>query len=65
VLELETVSAQDDNGSVRVVWPQPWARRANVSHQTKVVPVIHLPTMAVVMLPPGLSSASFRENLVD
>jgi hypothetical protein len=62
-MELETVSAQDDNGSVRTVWPQPWARNAGVDHCTEVKPVIHVPTGALVTLPPGLSFERFLKSV--
>ena len=55
----QDVSAQDYNGSVRTVWPQPWARAAGVGHKTDVTAVVHVPTGAMVSLPPGLSLDEF------
>jgi len=57
--ELEDVSAQNHNGSVRTVWPQPWARKVGVGHKTEVTPVVHVPTGALISLPPGLSLEEF------
>ncbi|WP_435062419.1 hypothetical protein [Halobaculum sp. EA56] len=59
----QDVSAQDYNGSVRTVWPQPWARAAGVGHKTAVTAVIHVPTGAMVSLPPGLSLDEFLTKL--
>ncbi|PSQ06116.1 hypothetical protein BRC97_06985 [Halobacteriales archaeon QS_6_71_20] len=53
------VSAQDHSGSVRTVWPQPWARAAGVGHKTDVTAAVHIPTGALVSLPPGLSLEEF------
>ena len=58
-MELDTVSAQEYNGSVRTVWPQPWARNAGVGHCTEVTPVVHVPTGTLISLPPELSLEEF------
>lgn len=57
--ELEEKSVQDDQGTMRPAWPQPWARKAGVGAQTNVTPVAHVPSGAMVYLPPGLSLKMF------
>jgi len=59
----QDVSAQDYNGSVRTVWPQPWARASGVGHKTEVTAVVHVPTGAMVSLPPGLSLDEFLSTV--
>lgn len=56
---LDDVSAQDDQGTIRPAWPQPWARIAGVEHKTDVTPVVHTATGALVCLPPGMTWEAF------
>lgn len=63
-LVQQDVSAQDYNGSVRTVWPQPWARAAGVGHKTAVTAVVHVSTGAMVSLPPGLSLDEFLSEVL-
>lgn len=62
-LELEDKSAQSDGGTIRPAWPQPWARQAGVEHKTDVTPVVHVPTGAVVFLPPELEADEFLASI--
>ena len=64
-LDMDDVSAQEYNGSVRTVWPQPFARRAGVEHTTRVTPVVHMPTGALVSLPPGVSLDDFLAAVAE
>lgn len=60
---LDQVSAQEYSGSVRTVWPQPFARRSGIEHTTPVKAVIHMPTGALVSLPPGTTLEEFLEAI--
>lgn len=60
-IELDSVEAQDDSGSIRPAWPQPWARRAGVEQSTEVTPVVHVPTGAVLFLPPGTNQSDILD----
>lgn len=56
---LDDVSAQNDRGTIRPAWPQPWARIAGVEHKTDVTPVVHTASGALVCLPPGMTWEEF------
>lgn len=58
-MKLDEKSVQDDQGTMRPAWPQPWARNAGVGAQTDVTPVAHVPSGAMIYLPPGLSLDTF------
>ena len=53
-VECDDVLAQGRGGTIRVTWPYPWPQRAGVGQSTRVTPSVHVPTGAVVFLPPGV-----------
>jgi hypothetical protein len=54
LVPLDPKSAQEKERCVYVPYPQPHARQAGVDHQAKVTPVLHAPTGAMIILPPGV-----------
>ncbi len=60
----QDVSAQDYNGSVRTLWPQPRARATGVGNMTEVTVMVPLRTGAMVSLPPGLSLEDLLTDIV-
>lgn len=54
LVELDDKSAVKNGGGVYVPWPQPHARNVGVTPKTSVSPVLHSPTGAIILLPPGV-----------
>lgn len=61
LVPLDPKSALSKQGSIYVPYPQPHARRAGIDHTTKVTPVLHAPTGAMIMLPPGVTVDDLKE----
>jgi len=62
LVPLDPKSALNKQGSIYAPFPQPHARRAGVEHQSKVTPVLHAPTGAMIMLPPGVTVEDLKER---